>query len=161
MERKYKFRGRRIDRGTWEFGDLIHSKGILATHTPPYLRDRVSIGDREVIPETVVQFTGLYDCNAKEIYEGDIVKTGWAYEYNVEGFSSSYKGSMYAFSEVEFLAKEEDCMAACFVLRFVCFAEKPPRGCLRVRPRYFLRRIEQDNEIVGNIHDNPELLTDK
>lgn len=68
VNREIKFRGKSKIDGKWEFGFLSYEQQ----------QNRYYIGVTElltpVIPETVGQFTGLYDKNGKEIYEGDLVK---------------------------------------------------------------------------------------
>ena len=59
--RTIKFRGKSILTDEWLYGDLVHSAdnkrfGIL-------VNDKDSYDEYEVAPETVGQFTGLYDCD--------------------------------------------------------------------------------------------------
>ena len=82
----------------------------------------------EVSTETIGQFTGLTDKNGKKIFEGDIVK---------DIFLNSRK--MY---EVKFTT---DCNCG-----FEPFCEQIYDGEMLIEP--------QDCEVIGNIHDNPELL---
>ena len=69
--RTIKFRGKSILTDEWFYGDLVHSAD--KKRTAILVNDKDSYDECEVVPETVGQFTSLYDCDGKEIFEGDIL----------------------------------------------------------------------------------------
>lgn len=128
--RTIKFRGKSILTDEWFYGDLVHSAD--KKRTAILVNDKDSYDECEVDPETVGQFTGLCDCNGKEIFEGDILK----WEKN---------GRLYAvkFLDGMFYASIEECN----------------EGIFGGFPLHRLTEYEDGEcEIVGNIHDNTELL---
>ncbi len=84
---------------------------------------------KEGIP---MQYTGLKDKNGKEIYEGDIIKHDYYYDY---GQSGEYKN-----------------FTKCVVWDDLYCGFKP----MYATGEYLLPR--NSIEVIGNIHENPELL---
>lgn len=119
--RTIKFRGERTFNREWVYGYYIYDK-IADEHL--IWEDGSWI---QVIPETVGQFTGLYDNNSKEIFEGDILKRD-----NPNYGYGDPRQPEYLFSplrDLEYLYGDDNWI-------FIC----------------------QSGEIIGNIHDNPELI---
>lgn len=128
--RKIKFRGKSIDSKEWLYGDLVSSadKKRFAI----LVNSKESYDECEVDPETIGQFTGLYDCYGNKIYEGDIV------EWEKDGLMYVVK-----FWDGMFYASVEECN----------------EGFLGGFPLHALTEYEDEKcEIVGNIYDNQELL---
>lgn len=143
--RELLFRGKNeLDEKEWLYGNLEDRDGEL--HITKWFKRKSGYLDSDaaiVLPETVGQFTGLTDKNGKKIFEGDIVK---CYRY------ANGKGGELIF---ENLVVVWDDMDACF-----CLAEV---GVWHISYRYNDYQMDDTHEfeVIGNIHDNPELLADK
>ena len=132
------FRGKRIDNGEWVEGYYYKAKYYRSDNE---LTDFITIPHPEtehkgsdhiiVIPNTVGQYTGLTDKNGKKIFEGDILQ----FDYEGKGRGVNGKGTV-IFENAKFGVKWG------WHNEFVCldgFANTTL-------------------EVIGNIHDNPELL---
>jgi uncharacterized phage protein (TIGR01671 family) len=132
--REILFRGKCVDNGEWVYGDLqqMETMYILSKEkqTPPHIG--CFWKPNMVIPETVGQFTGLTDKNGKKIFEGDVVRE-------------------------TFLATD-----VIGDIRYIdgCFDFVFKRDGREVRDYLKCLTCNHCVEIIGNIHDNPELLED-
>lgn len=146
--RQIKFRGKRL-----KVEDPLERwiEGTLAEWTDAYNQTRTCIVSRsgyhnDVHPETVGQFTGLLDKNGKEIYEGDIVN-------RIEEKSDYYPEQPGICREHSETRRWEE--ARIYTVTYDV--------CLRLDGYELLcsQRYGSKVEVIGNIHDNPDLLTDK
>ena len=70
-QRMIKFRGK-TESGEWVYGSLLTWPDGRAMIYDTLLEDG-SMGGHEVKPETIGQFTSLFDKNNQEIYDGDVL----------------------------------------------------------------------------------------
>ena len=140
---KYLFRGKKKESGKWIYGDLRHiSDGhggyilCIVDNTNGKNNDVTGV---EVIPETVGQCTGLTDKNRTKIFEGDIVK-GIAYSVTKTGVIV-WIDEISSFGVRYFNAQNPTAWENSSILRCVSMGKTD----------------EFAAEVIGNIHDNPEL----
>lgn len=125
----------------WLYGSLLQiddsNYGIIELSDVSYYENGyVDYSHTPIQLETVGQFTGLTDKNGKEIYEGAVVLFTW-FSYGEYELETEYQGSI-------------DFLNGSFL--FCCEHGNYPLSELEFDS-------ESDIEVIGNIHDNPELLT--
>ena len=129
--REILFRGKSRNNGKWYQGDLV-----TVAHKR-FIDD--DIVKEIVIPETVGQFTGLTDRNGNKIFEGDVVAT----KYKLG------RGGYYVF---EVYYNENLCQFA-LTINSGSYTKNKQYDWLQ------LTELKANKiEVIGNIHDNPELL---
>ena len=146
--REILFRGKRLDNGKWVQGFLVIWRNDY--YIAPDINAYTSMGGRgkgrcmmfghyyQVLPETVGQYTGLTDKNGKKIFEGDILKIIHKYQSPFDDDTKEYTDIT---TDVVFFDDEG-----------LCFSYgKSPFLCV-------VDNVTAEYEVVGNIHDNPELL---
>lgn len=129
-----KFRGKTLDNKHW-----IESKSILYTtaldgHLMVELWDYSKNEWRFILPESLREFTGSWDSNNQEIYEGDIIKADiW------NNKSNNYRNGLISFIFY-------DKARAMFSVQILdSQLIQPLAECVNIK-------------IVGNIYDNKEFL---
>ena len=135
--REILFRGKRLDNGEWIEGCLFKLTlngevvNLIFEDSFSFVGNNVkALSHAPVDPNTVGQYTGLNDKNGKRIFEGDIAETS---DFNSEdGYG-------------EIIWDEQTARFAISGSTNILFADFD---------NYFGNEIE----VIGNIHDNPELL---
>ena len=126
---KFRAKAHRVNGDIWIYGDLRHHKGDICI-----FKQEGNSGE-QVKRDTIGQFTGLYDVNEKEIYEGDIV----------EIIELAAQNSRKMLAQIVY---DED--LACFN-----FKASDRERCMCVSIIFIAM------EVIGNIYDNPDLITFK
>lgn len=144
--REILFRGKEKESGKWIYGDLRHiSDGhggyilCIVDNTNGRNNDVTGV---EVVPETVGQFTGYCDESQHNAFEGDILSYCSGLNYGVIKYGR-YSSPFSIGQDIGF---------------YVEWVSDRDRNIHRKDLGYWLSAGTA--EIVGNIHDNPELLED-
>ena len=146
MKREILFRGKRVDNGEWVEGNLIIVRNCETLTEHPHIvksYNHDTFDWNEVDPDTIGQFTGLTDKNGVKIFEGDIVKWG-----HVDGGREKpiriAEVKINPSLQFDIVSHEMNFLGQNKVFDYGSFIYKDTKKWL---------------EVIGNIHDNPELLT--
>ena len=149
--REIEFRGKRTDNNEWVFGSLISIDDGEQRIATSCLTDSdktlpLTVCAYVVDPATVGQFTGLYAKNDKPVFDGDILQFGerrllvW---WNDEAFQWQAKTVPgYDLITLDFSSLGNNWTN---IDLGNIYSEIPILG-------------RMSTEIIGNIHDNPELI---
>lgn len=138
--REIEFRGKAIHPnsleqivGSWAYGGIFENK-IITRNLDMNSHYHGFISEIEIDLKTIGQYTGLKDKNGNKIFEGDIAKTSYIRAYGIAEYAT-----IPIIGVVEFLE-------GTWVINN------------RVNDMIPLWSETNEIEILGNIHDNPELL---
>lgn len=138
---KVKYNGNNLFSGDWAFGSLVVNfhDGITKYFIATNGMGQIYATSYEVIPEAIGQFTGRVAEKAREVFEGDVLKISW-----LTPSRGGYFQSDDAWCENEVIAKV-DFLGD----RFVYVKKDGKQTSIKNGSTV---------EIIGNIHDNPELI---
>lgn len=151
MAREIKFRAKIVmdveplamKRGHWVEG--YYYEDLQGGEWCSWIQGCNDITHYKVDKNTLGQFTGLLDKNGKEIYEGDILRND-EYPYNCDGVDNYF---------VEIVWVDNVC-------GFYRITHKNPNSTVRGISHGNWSELDEEDiksfEVIGNIHDNPELL---
>ena len=133
--REILFHGKRADNGEWVEGDVLQTR-YHSGHIEYQIMPQTPVSSAyPVLSETVGQYTGLTDRNGKKIFEGDICK---------------FK----RFNDVHIGKVVFNVTTASFIMWY-----QPIVGAYGEKATQKMLLSACDNiEVIGNIHDNPELM---
>ncbi len=150
--REILFRGKQTSDGKWVYGFYIENETFGNTLIPsiiPIDENGAARFDDDgynieiyVIPETVGQYTGLTDKNGKKIFEGDILKISFGKEFLKAVVKFGY------YNQTDKILKSH----LGFYFDFV------DSESYRKDVGFWTGKTFSKIEIIGNIHENPELL---
>lgn len=127
--REILFRGKREDNGKWVIGFLSKTRGLdNKLHICIDYEEKGLMCSSIVIPETIGQYTGLTDKKGTKIFEGDILRTPY---YTNEDRIIEWEDGRFSFKRISKNSIEATCC---------------------------VQKMTQILKVIGNIHDNPELL---
>lgn len=133
-----KYRGKTKSSNKWVYGYVRY----FESEDKYFIEESIEGYVYEVVKDTIGQFTGLLDKNKNEIFEGDIVRL-------------QSGGGLFSFASKEFIG----------IVKF-----KIGGGIRNILCQFYIETINdeyneadfnpQNIEIIGNIHDNLELLNE-
>lgn len=138
--REILFRGKRKDNAKWIYGSLLYDYEQAEGYIAENFEDK-SAYVYEVILETIGQYTGLTDKNGTKIFEGDILE------------SPIGRKAVVSFGTYKPWSTKDSDDFECWKLTLITNDEGETKlecGLGKHCTEYM--------RIIGNIHDNPELL---
>lgn len=171
MNRVIKFRGRDKS-GKWHYGSLLYKQEespVQETNAPDietYIEGAgLNDPEIEVTLYTIGQFTGLKDSNGKEIYEGDILRVSEYDNILTREFNDDpNRFNLFTLDEIKGDLRLSYTSPVTWEEGTFCISTK---GDWLHHNDMFLAVLFGDMkrsnpifdfEVIGNIHDNPELL---
>lgn len=164
MNREIKFRGKRVNGGEWVYGMTI-SNGTIKRKANDVFFEVAENKWVGVHPETLGQYTGLKDRNRKEIYEGDIMLVREYENILMREFNDdTSRFDMFTIDEIKGDMRNSYTSPVIWEEGTFCISTN---GDWLHHNDMFLAVLFGDMkrsspifdfEVIGNIHDNPELI---